>query len=108
MIRNKTYQSLLGSIDCFAENKSVVHFKNLVWCLRNNSLKDTSGTWAMVGTILARSSSDIEMYLCHHDWDIMKVFGDLHHFVFHSFLIWLYFLVCRASPLSFTEMGLLT
>ena len=61
MIRNKTYQSLLGSIDCFAENKSIVHFKNLVWCLRNNSLKDMGETWAMVGTILAGSSSDIEM-----------------------------------------------
>lgn len=48
----------------------------------------------MVGPILTGSSSDIEMcrsiglvssilrlkYLCHHDWNILKVFGDLHHF----------------------------
>ena len=58
----KTYHSLLVSVVCFAENKSVLHFENLDWCLRNNSLEDTGGTWAMVGAILAGSSSDIEMW----------------------------------------------
>ena len=62
MIRSITYHSLLGSVDCFAENKSVLHFENLVWCLRNNSIEDTGGTWVMVGAILAGSSSDIEMW----------------------------------------------
>lgn len=56
------YHSLLLCVDCFAENKSFLHFENLDWCLRNNSFEDGGGTCAIVGAILAGSSSDKEIW----------------------------------------------
>ena len=62
---DKTYK-LKRSVDHFlvvsslAEDKSLSDFVNLDLCLINNSFEDTGGTWAIVGAILAGSSSDNE------------------------------------------------
>lgn len=119
---NSNSYCLSVSVDCCAGNKFVLYCKNLDWCLVYSSFDDTGGTSAIVGAILAGSSSDNDTWrsigcrssnrslniLAMNIWMYPKSSDTFTTLVFHCFVRWLYFLVCLASLFLFVAVALLT